>query len=65
MTWNFQNNLNNGGTIVDDIFIKALYNRIKSGQMTAEQVPEIYREDVQAMIEVETETDVVEGTHKG
>lgn len=32
-----------------DVFVKALYNRIKSGQMTAEQVPEIYREDVQAM----------------
>ncbi len=32
-----------------DVFVRALYNRIKAGQMTLEQVPEIYREDVQAM----------------
>jgi hypothetical protein len=34
-----------------DILIKALYNRIEAGQMAIEQVPEIYREQVQIIID--------------
>lgn len=33
-----------------DVLIKALYNRIKAGQMTPEQVPEVYREEILNML---------------
>jgi hypothetical protein len=36
---------------MDEILIKALYNRVEAGQMTIEQVPEIYREQVQIIID--------------
>lgn len=38
-------------TIDKDIVVNALYNRIKSGQMTIEQVPEAYRQDIQDMLD--------------
>lgn len=36
-----------------EVFIRALYNRIKAGQMTIEQVPEVYREEIIKLLEEE------------
>lgn len=44
-------------TIDKDIVVNALYNRIKAGQMTVEQVPEAYRAEVQALIDKNEESD--------
>ena len=38
-------------TIDKDIVVNALYNRIKAGQLTIEQVPQAYQAEVQALID--------------
>ena len=38
-------------TIDRRVIINALCNRIKAGQMTIEQVPDAYRQDIQDMLD--------------
>ncbi len=33
------------------VIINALYNRVKAGDMTVEQVPEVYQNEVQALVD--------------
>ena len=44
-----------------DVFIKALANRIRLNQMTIEQVPEVYKEEVATQIERFIDTGGEEG----
>ena len=44
-------------TIDKDIVVNALYNRIKAGQLTIEQVPQAYQAEVQALIDKNEESD--------
>jgi hypothetical protein len=34
-----------------DVFIKALYNRVKAGQIFIEQIPEVYRNEILQLME--------------
>jgi hypothetical protein len=38
---------------MNEVFLKCLANRIKAEQMTIEQVPEVYRAEVQRLLETE------------
>ena len=40
-----------------EVIINALYNRIKAGDMTIDDVPEAYQDEVQALIDIETNDD--------
>lgn len=40
-----------------DVFVRALYNRIKSGQMTAEQIPEPYKTEIETILLEENENE--------
>lgn len=40
---------------MNEIFIKALANRIKMGQIILEQIPEVLRESVQALLDADAE----------
>ena len=42
-------------TIDKDIVVNALYNRIKAGQLTIEQVPQAHQAEVQALIDKDNE----------
>lgn len=37
------------------VIINALYNRIKAGQLTIEQLPQAYQAEVQALIDKDNE----------
>lgn len=43
---------------MNEAFLKALVERIKADQMTINQVPEIFREEVQAILGKGVKTDV-------
>ena len=41
-----------GGVVVSrEIIVQGFVERVKAGKMTLEQVPEVYREEVEALLE--------------
>ena len=40
-----------GGVVVREIIVQGFVDRIKAGKMTLAQVPEVYREEVEALLD--------------